>query len=772
MDNFFADVVQPLPDTDAARNAEAQRFDFLHDEASEPAFRAAMDHICELARTLLGVDCAAVTLLFEDDQIFVGRANLSYVRAARQVSFSGHTLASGLPFLIPDTTKDDRFKSNPFVTGPDHWRCYAGFPINLRPGIRIGALAAYHTEPRTLEPREVYAMELLTELAADKFRALLRQREVRAQSAILRQTQEFAHIGSWELDVPANHLVWSQQMYRIHEIEEGAEVTPNMLATLYAGETGDTLGRALLDTIEKGGRFEVEVSFFTALGNLRHGVCVGEVDLASGQRVLGTMYDVTSRHEAAAKLAAASLYDALTGLPNRVLFERRLAELTEGEDGADGSIVVVGLDDFQAEIRTRDLGNRVLREAAYRLVAAVGSNHVVARLGDHAFAVYLHGASTCSALDRHVSAIQRAFDEPFGVAEQEVVVTASLGIAPLALGAEAASALSGAEIALHQAKLQGPHGVETFAPQLRQERERHLALIAEVRAGIARNEFVLHYQPICEPCGRARGFEALMRWAHPTRGLLGPYHFMAAFADPDLSVALGDVALREAAKQMAAWRNQSLDFGYVSVNLSTAQFAKPDFVGEVASLLRVHGIRPSALVLEVTETVYLDARAAQILEVLRGFRKAGISLALDDFGTGHASLTHLKQFPIDRIKIDQSFVRELGESTGDAAIVRAIVSLGQNLGMQVIAEGVETAHQLEFLRSLGCDRIQGYYFAKPMPAHEAAAFCVASAVTAALPVTAERTAIHFTVPESRSMPVSSRPITRRRYTSWSSPPSR
>lgn len=217
-----------------------------------------------------------------------------------------------------------------------------------------------------------------------------------------------------------------------------------------------------------------------------------------------------------------------------------------------------------------------------------------------------------------------------------------------------------------------------------------------------------------------------MRWQHPERGLLAPFHFLAAFEHPSLSVLLGDVAIRTAIAQMRDWRDAGFDVGYVAVNLATEQFAAGDLAERVRAVLDEHGVEPSRLMLEVTETVYLDRDAQQIVSTLRRLRDLGVRVALDDFGTGYASLSHLKTLPVDRLKIDRSFVHGLAQGTVDAAIVAAMLLLGKSLGVEVVAEGVETEAELAALRATGCERIQGFLFSRPLAPADAAGFMLRS----------------------------------------------
>lgn len=435
--------------------------------------------------------------------------------------------------------------------------------------------------------------------------------------------------------------------------------------------------------------------------------------------------------EAQASLRKASFYDSITGLFNRSRLDVRLDEIYAA--GESGALVLIGLDHFARlnTVRGRDAGDAFLRNVGERLVTRLSSDTFIARIGGDEFALLLPGVHSSQGLLRRLPEIQAALDLAYASERSRLVTSSSIGVALYPADADSSgSVLQAAEMALRQAKENGGNRIEYFAPWLRETVESKLEMLDDVRRGLAANEFLLYYQPICGHDGRARGFEALLRWDHPRSGLLGPYHFLGALEDADLSVTLGLVALRDAITQMREWTDAGVDFGYVAVNLSGAQLAEEELVNEIAALLSRAGVSPHRLMLEVTESVYLDGNRERIVRSLTALRQLGVGLALDDFGTGYASLTHLKELAIDRIKIDRSFMREIASGGGDAAIVRAVITLGHALDLEVVAEGVETVEQLHALRELGCELIQGYHFARPMPAHDATVFCTSRAISA------------------------------------------
>ena len=271
-------------------------------------------------------------------------------------------------------------------------------------------------------------------------------------------------------------------------------------------------------------------------------------------------------------------------------------------------------------------------------------------------------------------------------------------------------------MALYAAKSLGRNRVVVYSPEMRDAIERRLVVVRDMRDAVAQGEIVPYYQPkVSLATGAIVGFEALARWKHPTKGLLTPGAFASAFDDPELAIAVGQHMLAAILSDLRAWLDQGLDCGRVALNLSSAEFREPGLADAVLGALAAAKIAARHIEIEITETVFLDKTSEHVAATLERLHDAGIRIALDDFGTGYASLTHLKQFPVDDIKIDQSFVRDLERDAEDAAIVSALIGLGRSLGMKVIAEGVETAGQLDYLRARSCDFAQGYLFAKPMP---------------------------------------------------------
>ncbi|MGZ9263057.1 MAG: putative bifunctional diguanylate cyclase/phosphodiesterase, partial [Candidatus Binatia bacterium] len=388
--------------------------------------------------------------------------------------------------------------------------------------------------------------------------------------------------------------------------------------------------------------------------------------------------------------------------------------------GTSVSLLLIDLDDFKDVNDTlgHDAGDALLKKVAERLSAMTRDCDTVARLGGDEFALLVVDPLTLDHATSLARIVAETVKQPFVYKGRTFSTRASIGVAAFPdHDSDPRDLLKDADIALYRAKAKGRNRVESYSAQLRTIVEQRLALGEEVRAAIAKDQFVPFYQPkICLSTNRIVGFEALARWQHPSKGVLTPEHFGAVFDDHELGAAIGRQLLLKVTADMRGWLDVAFDIGRVAINLSSAQFNDPGLADEILDVLERRRITARSFEVEVTETVLLSKSADQVEVILKRFHDCGVQVALDDFGTGYASLTHLKRFPVDHIKIDQSFIMNLEKDAGDDAIVSAVVGLGTNLGMQITAEGVETQGQARRLRELGCHNAQGFLFSRPVGA--------------------------------------------------------
>ncbi len=461
-----------------------------------------------------------------------------------------------------------------------------------------------------------------------------------------------------------------------------------------------------------------------------------DVELADGRTIrithnpiatggyVATHEDVTDALRATAQIEFLAFRDPLTGLPNRAAFQRTFddAAASANQTGEMFGLIMVDVDHFKDVNDTlgHDAGDALLKALAGKLKQAFRHGDVVARLGGDEFAVVLRNLQNEEDMARPIEVLQGFLRTPIEHAGQSFTICASIGAAVHGdMEDDPVHLLKNANVALYQAKSEGRNRSVVFRPAMRTEVEKRVELLRDVRVAIAQGEFELFYQPVIDLAADAvAGFEALMRWRHPEQGVLPPAAFMAALEDNDLSLQLGEVALEGALGQMRAWLDQGVEFGRIAINISSAQFRTGRLAEEIAAKLERWKVPTDRLTIEVTENVYMGWGAEVVSETIKRLHETGVLIALDDFGTGYASLANLRQFPIDRLKIDKSFV----QNSQDDAIVRAVINLGSSMGMKVVAEGVERLDQLAALTQYGCDQAQGYHFAKPMPALEVAGF--------------------------------------------------
>ncbi|MFZ2161755.1 MAG: EAL domain-containing protein [Sideroxyarcus sp.] len=419
-------------------------------------------------------------------------------------------------------------------------------------------------------------------------------------------------------------------------------------------------------------------------------------------------------------------YDALTGLPNRLLFLDRLdQELTRAQrDNSMMAALSINLDRFKQvnDSFGYPVGDQLLQAVAGRLKNQIRACDTVARIAGDEFCIAITGMKSANAAGEVAQKILDSFaHNPVAIGDSEIFITLSIGIGIYPVdGLNTTTLLKNADAALHQAKNEGRNNFQYYEEQMNATAWQRMKLETELRRALERDEFVLYYQPKVDmDSGKIVGMEALLRWQSPERGLVAPGEFIPLLEETGLILSVGEWVLRAACKQANAWQAAGLQDIHIAVNLSTLQFKQPDFAGMVLGILQENGLDPALRIieLELTESLLMN-NAAGAIDTLIKLHDVGIQFSIDDFGTGYSSLSYLKRFPISSLKIDQSFVRELAGKSEDEAIVTAIIALGHSLGLNVIAEGVETTAQLDLLRKKGCNEMQGYLFSRPVPAAE------------------------------------------------------
>ncbi|MBS0467357.1 MAG: EAL domain-containing protein [Proteobacteria bacterium] len=451
-------------------------------------------------------------------------------------------------------------------------------------------------------------------------------------------------------------------------------------------------------------------------------------DQGETESILAINSDIGERKASEREIQRLAFFDALTGLPNRVHFMQRMnqALALAQRQGRGGALLFIDLDNFKILNDTlgHDQGDLLLKSVAQRLNTCVRAMDTVARLGGDEFVVLLEliGAQG-DILAEHAhkvgEKILNALSIPYALAGHQYRSTPSIGITLFDASTSSVSELlKQADLAMYQSKTAGRSTLRFFDPSMQKTVDEHVALEASLRAGLSQQEFSLHYQPQFSAQGQVLGVEALLRWTHPTRGMVSPAEFIPAAEETGLILPLGRWVLHNACSQLAAWQKKpALAPLSMAVNVSSRQFRDAGFVADVLRVLAVTGAPAARLKLELTESLLVEDMASTIA-TMEALRAHGIGFSLDDFGTGYSSLTYLKRMPLGQLKIDQSFVRDLLTDPNDAAIVRTIIALANSLGLTAIAEGVETVEQRKWLAQAGCHAYQGYLFGKPRPAED------------------------------------------------------
>jgi diguanylate cyclase (GGDEF)-like protein len=552
------------------------------------------------------------------------------------------------------------------------------------------------------------------EIAAQKW-------EIGKQRRLLEQTARLARIGGWEYDVVADRMIWSAEIYRLLELDETAP--PPGLTTLLGycrEEAAGEVKRLIVRVLTRGDSFETEIPLISNSGRRRWARCVCEAEVQRGKvaRLIGTVQDTTLQRATEEEVNFIATHDMVTGLLNRAVFQERLDRaLTFRTPARTVGLYLIDVDHFKSVNDTlgHHAGDVLLAEVGRRLRESVGELGVVARLGGDEFALMMADCGHESEIIAIGEQMMRGLQEPIAYEAEAIPVTISVGIARAPSGTPADQLFKDADIALYEAKGEGRNRFVLFDRAMREAIELRHSILRAIRQAIDRGDLRLHYQPKYSlRTGVLAGFEALLRWHRPDGFIASPGFFGIALDDPQLGLAIGDLVIRQAVQQAADWRRRGIVFDHIAINVATPQFRRGDLCECLSAALDEYGVPPAALMVEVTENVLLSKVADEVQTTLSQLARKGIKIALDDFGTGYASLSHLKDFPVDLLKVDRSFVATLTEERESRSIVRGITALAHDLGIAVIAEGVETAAQRDMLRHFGVDFGQGFLFARAM----------------------------------------------------------
>ena len=543
---------------------------------------------------------------------------------------------------------------------------------------------------------------------------------------------ESVHAISWELALPDFRFTFvSPQAVRFfgHTLSEWYYRNFSTL-NMHAEDSG-RVRRIRNETLATGNEYSCEYRFRNKSGDYIWVAEIGSVVLDENSKVTGLrgiMIDITSRKRDEEEIQRLAFYDALTGLPNRRRLVSYLQELIDSAeyDAANGAVIFIDLDNFKTLNDTfgHEIGDGFLKLVAKRLVNAVRKNDLVGRLGGDEFVVVLQNENEDPknfqiVVERIAKKILKAMEQPYMVSAHEHYSAASLGIYFFDPEVDTVTEmLQRADMAMYQTKAEGKNDYRIFDPNMQSILSRRATIEADLRRALRNEEFVLHYQPQVFENGTLTGFEALLRWQHPDKGLIQPEEFIALAEETGLIIPISEWALQQACHILVKWSQYpALESISLAVNISIRQFRQPNFVETVSHLIAEIGANPHQLKLELTESLLVDEVDAAISKMMK-LKELGLRFSLDDFGTGYSSLSYLGNLPIDELKIDRSFFANSTTQEKDAAIIRTIAVLAQSLQLELIAEGVENIEQQAFLESHGCYVYQGFLYGRPMPEHE------------------------------------------------------
>jgi diguanylate cyclase (GGDEF)-like protein len=553
------------------------------------------------------------------------------------------------------------------------------------------------------------------------------EEDLRRSQTGLQEAQRVARLGSWTLDLATSRVTWTEELYRMLRLDPSLPA-PALAEQerIFTPESWQQLITAIEETIATAVPYEVELKTMRPDGSTGWIMARGAPQRDSHGDIValcGIAQDITERKLVEQRIQFLAYYDSLTGLPNRALLQDRLVQAIAGAHRRDEHAAVLFFDLDRFKVINDSLGHAVgdllLQNVAERLKCQVREHDTVARMGGDEFIIVLsmiHGTDDAVLVaERIVSAIA----EEFEIQGRTLKVSCSLGISIYPQhGTDSETLIKNADAAMYAAKESGRNRFRFFTEETTAKVVEHSMLEHDLAMALQRNEIFLMYQPQVEiRTGRIVGLEALLRWHHPVLGLVPPDNFIRVAENSGLILPIGEWVLKAACAQVHAWQAEGLPPLSVAVNVSAIQFRQEGFKDLIQGVLRDSGIPPHYLELELTESL-LTTNVDVMFALLNEMQAMGVKLAIDDFGTGYSSLSHLRQFPVGKLKIDRSFIRDVETSPDAAAIATAVISLAKTLNLRVIAEGVETEGQLAFLRSHDCDEIQGYYFSRPLRTNE------------------------------------------------------
>ena len=734
----------PLPANEIDRLIHLDQLGIAH-SPPEPQF----DAIVALACRTFRVPISLISLVGRTEQTFKAVQGLPVCGTERDVAFCNYPVASGDVLVVENAELDSRFCQNRLVTGEPHIRFYAGAPISVEAGLVLGAFCVIDTKPRLFSREDQASLGQMASIVSAlirQFRDNGRMAELISrnehQSRLLRshardltrykrmfdRGSTLINVGAWEWDLQSGEVTWTDGMFDMHDIPKGSALNNEPGQGLYTPESQAELHDFFEQSDRNCSGFTFEGEMKTFKGGRRWVRLTVDVECEDGKvvRRFGVKQDITAEKTMMDRLRFLAECDPLTSLSNRAALQQVVSERQSFDAGPSAStLLLVDLDGFKQVNDTfgHEAGDACLMQIAERLRRTGSKARLISRLGGDEFALLFDGEDLNAGIE-YAKEVLESMRVPIMLQGTSFQLSGSVGVATAGSSENRNQLLTKADLALYAAKSAGRNTLRVFMPEMQEAAEARVETLRNISLALARGELELFYQPkIRLSDDSLAGFEALLRWRHSDGRVIPAGKFSAALEDPELSRNIGLWVVDAALNQAKTWHRLGLDFGHIAINLSASQFRDAGFAEWLISKIVSSDLRPGSIEAEITEGVFLDEDNGEVRRALEKMRDAGIRISLDDFGTGYASLTHLRNYPVDALKIDRSFVKHFLTSDRDHAILQATLFLARHLKLDVVAEGVEEAEQCALLRALNCRFVQGYLFSSALPASEAAGWC-------------------------------------------------
>ncbi|WP_160599880.1 sensor domain-containing phosphodiesterase [Allopontixanthobacter confluentis] len=690
------------------------------------------DQITELCVELFHSSVSLISFMDAERQWYLSTCGVDLIEVPRDVAICNYPISTGCSLVVPRLASDERFSNNPLVACEGGIQSYMGCPVRGPNQVIIGTVCVVDQRPDWFAPSQLIVLEGiarivedLLELHAKSHQAeqlthdlAIKKESLKNSNRIFNQAERVARVGSWELEVDSNKLTWSAQVYAIHGLEPDSDIDLSNAINFYEPEDRPAVEKAVSNAMEKSEPFKFEANLRAADGGSVRVRTVGEylpADDFLPARIVGVIHDISDSYHAQLALKRAADFDSLTNLFNRHAFDRVLQARVRAmkEAPEDLFLLLVDLDGFKDvnDIFGHLVGDVVLEEIGDRISRAVPLDTTVARWGGDEFAIIIRQGASIAEAQQVGEVILAEICKQTEFSGHKIMISGTCGLACADENKSPKELIRRADLALYHGKAREPGRVHIYDKSFELTNDLRHKAIGQVRSALDENRIFPGYQPIVDlRNNQLVGLEALMRLTTRSGHQMTATQVLPAILDPILSREIGERMLSLIAEDFDELRLAQPNLKFISINATEADLISRDFAQKFLKALENNNVRPSLVTLEVTETMLMANDRTTVQKVLQDLKGGGIQIALDDFGTGFSSLSHLRDFPIDKVKIDRSFVASICSNHQDRLIVQALISMALNLNIGVIAEGIEKVEQRKLLLQMGCLQGQGFLF--------------------------------------------------------------